>query len=79
MAPRHHVEVSGQVPELHWPKQPIAEPRTAPMAMGMRKRIMALAAFPATAAAAVFVVAAFAAGADAEWGIQRAEADEGGE
>ena len=57
----------------------MAEQRTAPMGMGMGKGVMALAAFPATAAAAAFVVAAFAASADAEWGIQRAETDEGGE
>jgi len=49
------------------------------MAMGVRKRVMELAALPSATAAAAFVVAAFAAGADAEWGIQRAEADEGGE
>lgn len=35
-APRHQVEVSGHVPELHWPKYPSSEPSTVPMRIGIR-------------------------------------------
>ena len=37
-APLHQVEVSGQVPEVHWPRAPMAAPREAPTETVMTKR-----------------------------------------